>query len=241
MNSSKYQKFAKEIEKTFLNFDKDFQKLYESGQFYDFCYHGLNAHTLYLETLTRLSIEKIKDIFDNFDPKVCQKFINYIYAIPTPEFTTKEEKLILKSFDHPQLFYNFTNRISTLYNSSHSKDFSIIVQGKHFYIHKFILQARSSLFSVFFQSMNSEITQVKNYSECSSYTMYHLIYFMYHDRLNLEEILNLKKKDRFKLMNELANAIEFYQLSQNSMLWYYVDTYGNPDEELKAPLVIEFI
>ncbi|KAJ3446460.1 regulator of chromosome condensation [Anaeramoeba flamelloides] len=81
-------------------------------------------------------------------------------------------------------------------------------------IHKFILYTRSGLFRGMFSCVDEIINQVHDYSGKSIETLKILIKFLYTEKLEINENLPNKKL----ILEELQDAIEYYQLNENSSL-----------------------
>ncbi|KAJ5071726.1 ada2a-containing complex component 3 isoform d [Anaeramoeba ignava] len=104
--------------------------------------------------------------------------------------------------------------LSKLYKENDSKkDFTIICEnGKEIKIHKLILFLRSELFKGMFQlNIRDTSNEVQDYSRKSFETLNQFIYFLYHD--GFEE-----NKINPKIIEELEDIKDYYQLNQNSII-----------------------
>ncbi|KAJ3426137.1 claret isoform a [Anaeramoeba flamelloides] len=93
-------------------------------------------------------------------------------------------------------------------------------------VHKFILMARSGLFRGFFgfvqENQNEKkMQQVKDYSGKSIDTLKTLIKYFYTNKIELKELKVYE--DPELIVDELFDAVEYYQLNDNSNLINYLD------------------
>ncbi|KAJ3425734.1 btk-binding protein-related [Anaeramoeba flamelloides] len=141
------------------------------------------------------------------------------------------------------LSQNLKNYLLKLYNDQDSKDFFIKIMKNNndhdgndddqkmavnsnekekekkeqkfdkIYVHKFILLARSGLFRSLYEFIeNEKINEIKDYSKKSKKSLEILIKYLYTDKVEL-----LDKHCNIELIiEELNDAIEYYQLNTNS-------------------------
>ncbi|KAJ6241405.1 hypothetical protein M0813_23192 [Anaeramoeba flamelloides] len=135
-----------------------------------------------------------------------KKIINWCYSEQT--YPPKE---IDKIF--PEKMKSLKETMLEMFKDEESKDFSINVKNKKILCHKIILQARSNLFRSMFVSVSENFFDVNEPTEKSLKTMKILIHWMY-----LDEIQKIEKKDFSQMINEIDEAIDFYQLNEDSIL-----------------------
>ncbi|KAJ5077947.1 speckle-type poz protein [Anaeramoeba ignava] len=94
------------------------------------------------------------------------------------------------------------------------KDFKIICDdSSEIKVHKLILILRSNLFRQMFLNVQDDSNSVKDYSGKSKGSLEQLIHYFYFGEFDLNLNLNLKK-DLTKIIQELNDTEDFYQLSQ---------------------------
>ncbi|KAJ5068309.1 hypothetical protein M0811_12421 [Anaeramoeba ignava] len=99
--------------------------------------------------------------------------------------------------------------LSKLYQENETKDFKIIIKEKEIKVHKLILITRSELFKGMFQlNVSDTSNQVHDYSKKSFKTIQQLIYFLYHDEFEVNQIPN----------EEYLDLKDYYQLNLNSII-----------------------
>ncbi|KAJ6231816.1 ubiquitin-protein ligase e3a-related [Anaeramoeba flamelloides] len=81
-------------------------------------------------------------------------------------------------------------------------------------VHKFILFVRSGLFRVLFQDITQSILEINDYCKNSRRSLELLIEFLYTGEFNLK-----KQDDLKKILFDLQDSVEYYQLSESSEIW----------------------
>ncbi|KAJ3439309.1 erad-associated e3 ubiquitin-protein ligase component-related [Anaeramoeba flamelloides] len=87
-------------------------------------------------------------------------------------------------------------------------------------VHQLILQARSNIFRGMFLNINDHKGQVGDYTGKSYKTLQILIKFLYYDSIFNEEMNG-------KIVEELQDAVDYYQLNENSYLLYQLNELQN--------------
>ncbi|KAJ6246727.1 hypothetical protein M0813_01977 [Anaeramoeba flamelloides] len=218
------------IKKLLQNFSQinfDFDQLFSNQQNCDYFITNkynekIGVHSSFVECRLGGSIESYLKIFQNYEKNHLNAYFSWLYSGILPKNDDENAGLIAEI--NNKLKINTLNKtgknsllsdLNTLFNDNNSKDFKLIVNGKPIFIHKFILIARSHLFSSFFKNYPKELAQLKDHSNSSFQSINILIKYLYTD--NIDTNLN---KNTF---NELANALEYYQLNTKSMLDYYLE------------------
>ncbi|KAJ5078143.1 phytochrome-interacting ankyrin-repeat protein [Anaeramoeba ignava] len=172
---------------------------------------------------------KIREVsIKNF--KIPKTFFSYDDIIKDSKPLQKEQ--IQKSNDQKEIIENFfkeigldsnwiesklgrkgiLNDFQKLYQDESTKDFTIIVEEKEIKVHKLVLIIRSGLFKgMFLLNIEDKSNQVHDYSKKSFETIQQLIYFFYNDKFD-------KSKMNKKIIEELEDAKDYYQLNQNSII-----------------------
>ncbi|KAJ3425224.1 hypothetical protein M0812_27659 [Anaeramoeba flamelloides] len=200
---------------------EDFRQLLIKKQFSDFTFPNtkIKAHKLLLELRTGCEINHIEHAFQQYTKNQIKSFLLWLYTDDTTNF-----ELISQIFTDLNIkFCNNENKLENdlrkLYNDPNSKDFSIIIENHNdkkkntiIKVHKFILIARSGLFRSLFDFQPS-ILQIKEASKMSFNSMKLLIKFLYTEKIKIKS-----KYDPLLIVNELSDAIEYYQLNEWSSL-----------------------
>ncbi|KAJ3439643.1 hypothetical protein M0812_15679 [Anaeramoeba flamelloides] len=217
------------IKKLIQNFSQinfDFKQLFDNQQNCDYYITNkynekIGVHSSFVKSRLGGSIENYLKIFQNYEKKSLDVYFSWMYSGVLPNDENGNVSLIAEI--NKQIKINTQNKtgknsllsdLITLLNDNDSKDFKLIVNGKPIYVHKFILIARSNLFSSFFKNFPKELSQLKDHSNSTFQSINILIKYLYTD--NIDTHLNKN------IYNELANALEYYQLNKKSMLDYYL-------------------
>ncbi|KAJ3439023.1 ankyrin repeat protein [Anaeramoeba flamelloides] len=197
---------------------EDFERLFQRSELTDYQINGINIHRLWVELRMEMSCEKLTILLKNFTKVQTVLFLKWVYTgLDEPENSIIDLAQQI-GISHKQ-FKSKSNRIglvSDLEKLSHleeSKDFSILVEKKEIKVHRLILQARSELFRGMFISIKDGSTHVKDYTGKSYNSFYLFSKFLY-----TEKILNKEIENFTKIIQELADAINYYQLHQYSVL-----------------------
>ncbi|KAJ5076823.1 ubiquilin [Anaeramoeba ignava] len=132
------------------------------------CNDGVELQVHYLLFQARLSLdenlsqklskERICSVLGKYNSEFVQRFIGWIYSGYEKREITEETSLgevfglFWENRDWEQIYesksgYNgFVSDLRRLYESDETKDFKIIVEESDFWVHKFVLEARSELF-----------------------------------------------------------------------------------------------
>ncbi|KAJ3426649.1 regulator of chromosome condensation [Anaeramoeba flamelloides] len=214
--------------KLFINNDpiiNDFYNLFEKKQYTNLKIKDIPVHQFWIETrIPNVDFEKLILIFENkqtinnnnkinknkkFTKLDLIKFLNWVY------YDEMNIKILKKIFKLLNIQLNIQNTIHSdlekLYDQKETMDFTIIAENeKKIKAHSLILFCRSNLFRSMFLSMNQQIDHVSDYSGRSFYTLYHLIEYLYTGKV---DFLQIPKKSRILVAQELLEAVEFYQLN----------------------------
>ncbi|KAJ6250500.1 hypothetical protein M0813_15986 [Anaeramoeba flamelloides] len=224
------------------NIKNDFKMLFESNKFCDSVINTFDdkiipIHKLLIELRANLKINKIQEIVkkNNFGEKEINIFLKWIYFDEITETKTLELffKALNLSFPPNENENSLELHLSKLYKDEDSKNFFILVKDdedenedeekdedeenyEEIPVHKLILVARSGLFREMFDNLNEKekkLNQIKDYSEKSIDSLEILIKFLYTDKLELTA-----DHDPELIVEELEDAVEYYQLNENSNL-----------------------
>ncbi|KAJ3451098.1 hypothetical protein M0812_05138 [Anaeramoeba flamelloides] len=193
----------------------------------------LSVHTVFVEKRLNCKSDEILKIIqqEGYNYEQLLDFFKYIYLIKTQNVISISEMLQKFSIDPVEFTKSVTlnNNLLELYNDEDTKDFKLLVylndseddnedeeqQFEEIPVHKFILYARSGLFREMFQNVNNRenINELKDYSRKTVETLEILIKFFYTNSIKLTA-----DDDPKLVVEELQDAIEYYQLNQNSSL-----------------------
>ncbi|KAJ6229032.1 ankyrin repeat-containing protein [Anaeramoeba flamelloides] len=191
-----------------------------------------------------LSVEQILECFSNYKKNDLMHFLNWVYS--GYALSERGEKKIQAEMLKIALELNFTEKqfneksylrgllfdLNKLYLDQNSKDFTILVPIekeieemedekekeeeeeqeeiiKEIKAHKVILQARSELFRGLFSSISQSENKVRDYTGKQFKTLEILISFIYSNKIK-------KKIIEEEILMELADVMEYYQLSKHS-------------------------
>ncbi|KAJ3424974.1 claret isoform a [Anaeramoeba flamelloides] len=207
---------------------QDFEIFYKNQKFTD-CVLGktgneVDCHKEILRLRTQnIEISKIQKLFEEKPKKEINTFLKWIYCNEITDKSTFEK--IFKSLDLSINLKQNTlqNDLLKLYKDQDSTDFNILVKDDDYDdedesweeipVHKIILLARSGLFREMFQNTNKEFNSVKDYSGKSIESIEILIKFFYTDKIELTA-----DDDPILIVEELSDAVEYYQLNELSNL-----------------------
>ncbi|KAJ3446578.1 btk-binding protein-related [Anaeramoeba flamelloides] len=216
----------------------DFKILFESKKYCD-SKIGLNdselpIHKLLVELRTGLKVEKIQKILEesNFSKEELNLFLQWVYNDQIGNGKTLDE-----IFQALGLSINKNERtlkidLFKLYKDEDSKDFNVLVRDddededddvededdeafEEIPVHKFILCARSGLFREMFDNVNEKENSksVKDFSGKTVESLEILFKYFYTDKIELTA-----DDDPQLVVEELSDAVEYYQLNENSNL-----------------------
>ncbi|KAJ3440042.1 ras family-domain-containing protein [Anaeramoeba flamelloides] len=211
----------------------DFYDLFKSEILCDEKIQKIPVHKLFLEKRLSMEFNKIAELLKNISKETVNLFLDWAYG--KTEYPNKEvTNLLSQHFNITDLEnFNLSRTLNDLYRDDESKDFKLLVQtnideeneeDKEFEdipIHKFVLLARSGLFREMFQNLDKkqkQINQIKDYTGKSIESLEILIKFFY---TNLIEFT--ADDDQELVLEELADAHEYYQLNEKSTLKKLLD------------------
>ncbi|KAJ3447234.1 btk-binding protein-related [Anaeramoeba flamelloides] len=192
------------------------------------------CHKLIVELRTHLKMEAIQKIFieHSLNKEDANIFLKWVYSDQAQQFERLKEIFSLLKIPFPPK-NNFEQDIFNLFQDEDSTDFDILVKDDVDYdedndddeeededeeyekipVHKLILCARSGLFRDMFENVNQEQSSntVRDYSGKSIESLEILIKYFYTDKIELTA-----DHDPELIYEELEDAQEYYQLSQNS-------------------------
>ncbi|KAJ6253546.1 ankyrin repeat-containing protein [Anaeramoeba flamelloides] len=202
-------------------FEQDFLRLYELKEQTDFVIQTIPVHQTLLELRLHNNINIIDQICSSFPKNHLEIFFRWVYG-----GVIENEKIV---FSISQQFgivdlssRNLITDIKSLYhqekneikNSTSKTNFTIFVGEKTIQVHKIVLQARSDLFRCLFLNILGNTNHIKDCSGNSLSTLKTIIHFLYTDTLeSFDTDLTILKK-------ELNDAVDYYQLNENSKLHY---------------------
>ncbi|KAJ6248444.1 ada2a-containing complex component 3 [Anaeramoeba flamelloides] len=232
-NSTPLDFCTKELKTELLNYTsyvEDFKTLFERAEMTDGEIKDIKFHKLLVQTRIG-GKEEYESLMKNllmFPEEEIKLFLKWIYCGHI--FQGIEEMFqklqIKKEFDKINGLENIIIDFKKLYSDESTKDFSIIVDNTPIKVHKWILMARSNLFRGMFLSVTDESTQVNDYTGKSIKTIKSLIYYLYTDSVIEEDI----DEDA---LDELLDAVEYYQLSVKSSLPYILARIDNTIQKSK--------
>ncbi|KAJ3452272.1 no mechanoreceptor potential c isoform d-related [Anaeramoeba flamelloides] len=155
-----------------------------------------------------------------FKIKQLKHFLSWVYSglIQNNEqkISIKEiSKLLKLNWKSKTGKVSFVNDLKKLYNTNDSKAFTLKLNDDSVIkVHKFVLAARSEMFRCLFLSVK-EIKQVSDQTKKSQQALSALIHYFYSDQLPL----NLSEN----ILDQLFDAVDYYQLSTNSSLSYLIE------------------
>ncbi|KAJ6230295.1 claret [Anaeramoeba flamelloides] len=197
----------------------------------------LSVHKVFVEKRLKLKSEKILEIITN-EINNEESVINFFQLVYQNRINNMNSiSQIIESFSINITDFNkrlaLKKDLYELYKDDDSKDFEIIVvedivdedededqdeeeeQFERIPVHKFILAARSGLFREMFQNVNNnmEMKEIKDYSGKTPESIEIFIRYLYTDRIELTA-----DDDPQLIVEELSDAVEYYQLSTRSNL-----------------------
>ncbi|KAJ6228685.1 nadp-specific glutamate dehydrogenase 1-related [Anaeramoeba flamelloides] len=207
----------------FSKYQLDILSLYEKSIMTDFKIKGLAIHKIFVETrLNQPLNSKSVQILEKYKKAELNSFFRLLYS---GNFKTVEKQEILNAkmifkdlnivdfFDAKISKLGLKSDMKTIYEDEDFKDFNIIVEKDYIPVNKFILVARSKLYKTLFETIEKEIDEVNDYSGKSYETLDLLIKYLYTDDL----VFDADDDVQF-IIEELEDAIDYYQLGENSNL-----------------------
>ncbi|KAJ6252331.1 regulator of chromosome condensation [Anaeramoeba flamelloides] len=214
---------------------QDLRILYKSQKFCD-CEIGtlgnqFPVHKALVECRTKLKIDQIQNKL--FGEKSINKeqtlnFLKWIYYDEISDLEKLEQTFNLLELTFPPSVDNTLEKdIAQLYKDDDSKDFKILVKNddeededeednyEEIPVHKFILLARSGLFREMFDNANEKdnLNEVQDYTNKSIENLNILIKYFYTNSIEMTA-----DQDPELIVDELSDAVEYYQLNDQSNL-----------------------
>ncbi|KAJ3449655.1 hypothetical protein M0812_05812 [Anaeramoeba flamelloides] len=233
-------------------FVEDFSKLFEKKELTDFQLFGIPVHSLILQIRTGKSIfeinnllkkhfncknkiaisdNKASDIESNYNDlndntftlshhyrNVLQNWLKWCYFDKIENFYHVDYicREVLKIEWQGKVLRKDLSNWWKLESSKSPTDFQILVNQDTINTHKIILLARSQLFRAFFLSFTDKSPEkIRDYSRKSKQSISILIEFLYTGEIQLNKLNN-------QIVNELCDAVEYYQLNSRSQLNEYL-------------------
>ncbi|KAJ3442800.1 btk-binding protein-related [Anaeramoeba flamelloides] len=211
----------------------DFLNLLNSGKFSDYTLKDLNIkiHKSFVECrLNKIPIGEIENTLNEYkDNKLkIHSFLKWVYTgfIEDYHFTKEVcEKLQIDDFG----MKSFDDDLLLLYNDEDTKNFNLLVkvddededdededeQLEEIPIHKYILYVRSGLFKEMFNQIDENANSVTDYSGKTIESLEILTKYFYTNKIEITA-----DHDPQLVIEELNDAMEYYQLNENCNLSY---------------------
>ncbi|KAJ6226530.1 hypothetical protein M0813_10748 [Anaeramoeba flamelloides] len=191
----------------------DFLLLFSSKKFTDSELFGYKIHQKFVEFRLNCNLLKIEKQCKNSGEKEKLKLLKWVYG---ERFQDLDNFVLLE-----KLGINWPEKktlgkdLKKMFEDDISKDFSIIIDSQLIKTHKILLQARSGLYRSLFLTVKDELTQVNDYKGHTVDGFKLLLRFLYTDKLD-------KQNNNSRLLLELKDAVDYYQLNINSRLEFYM-------------------
>ncbi|KAJ3434686.1 hypothetical protein M0812_01807 [Anaeramoeba flamelloides] len=215
---------------------QDLLECYQKSIITDSKISKFSTHKIFLEIRLQAPFEKVKQILETFDDEKIDLVLQWCYSNQINDI--KLINLIGDKFGIENIMEkSVQNDLLLLSKDNDSKDFDIIVKDyieeneeendqdnddedeegdfEQIPIHKFILAARSGLFREMFKSVKQKTNSVEDYSGKSIEAIEHFVNYLYTDDIQLTA-----DDDPQLIVEELQDAVEYYQLNPQSNLPY---------------------
>ncbi|KAJ6252168.1 hypothetical protein M0813_14318 [Anaeramoeba flamelloides] len=213
---------------------EDFSSLLKNGYFSDFKINDIPVHKLLIKIRTNgKNPEVVKNLLEQkYDKKNIDQFLKYVYGHGSINLV---ESILIDLQIVPKDCFTLNEDLLKIYKDEESKDYTILVKNddddddyeeeedggedemdesfEEIPVHKLLLIARSGLFREMFNSIKGNTNSVKDFSGISIESLEILIKFFYTNKLELTA-----DDDPQLVVDELAEAVEYYQLNQSSEL-----------------------
>ncbi|KAJ6255053.1 btk-binding protein-related [Anaeramoeba flamelloides] len=225
---------------------QDFENLLTSKKYCDTTIIVQNekipVHKLLVELRTGLKTNDIQKKIDEhgFTKKDMSEFLKWIYYSQISENETLQKIFNSLNINIP-LCNGIENDLLKLFKDEDSMDFTLLVKEDYdddnekeavdededeedydeIPAHKLILLTRSGLFREMFDNLNENeqnLNKIKDYSGKSIDSLEILIKFFYTGKIELTA-----DHDPELIVDELSDAVEYYQLNENSVLVYEIN------------------
>ncbi|KAJ3442951.1 ankyrin repeat ph and sec7 domain containing protein secg-related [Anaeramoeba flamelloides] len=220
------QKSINHMEK-FRSYQQDFGKHYEKSLYTDFEVRGIKIHKLFIET--RLHQKLTEELITKMEKEITKKELEEFFRILYSGIEFKNVNTINEKKDFIKTIVNtlqLDEKVSNCYQRNsliedmkliledeESMDFSIVVENNYIPCHKFVHVARSGLYAELFETIDSNIQEVNDYSGKSYETIELLIDYFYTDTIKFTGDNEVEF-----LLDELDDAHQYYLLNSNSSL-----------------------
>ncbi|KAJ3447295.1 btk-binding protein-related [Anaeramoeba flamelloides] len=216
---------------------QDFKNLYKSKKYSD-SKIGSNereipVHKGFVESRIGEKMEEIKKKLINFSNEEINTFLKWVYYGNRENLKSVKPIFDLFHLKFPPHIKDFENDLLKLYKDEDSKDFSILVDMNNedndedededeenededfeeIPVHRIVLIARSGLFREMFDNIQENSNKVKDFSGKTIESLEILIHYLYTDKIELTA-----DDDPQLVVEELEDAIEYYQLNKNCSL-----------------------
>ncbi|KAJ6237289.1 hypothetical protein M0813_26845 [Anaeramoeba flamelloides] len=226
------------VPKTDSSLREDFTNLFQSGKFCDDKILGVPVHKLWVQVRIGKPIEHFQRwIKENtFDKEQIFDFLNWIYSNKKNNINSLHSKLFFNEYinDNELKKSTLKQSLTKLYSDEDSKNFFIKVldpqdeddddndddddneqEFEEIPVHDFVLYARSGLYRELFNNLNEKqmTNKVQDYSKKTIETLELFIKYLY-----TEELALTADDDPELVVEELSDAMEYYQLNPKSQL-----------------------
>ncbi|KAJ5080227.1 lissencephaly-1 [Anaeramoeba ignava] len=185
--------------------------------------HGGNfeLHSFFVTRILKKKPEELINFFKTQTLETCNIFFTWVYT-----GRTKNYEAVKTILDDLSIDLSPDNQVEKLkhffieiYEDDESKDFTIIVEKKGIKVHKFVLLMRSDLYRGMFLSVSDNSNCVNDYSGKSFNSVQTLVKFLYTNKL--------PKSLSQSIIDDLQDAVDYYQLNENSSLLRILKEYHN--------------
>ncbi|KAJ6233257.1 regulator of chromosome condensation [Anaeramoeba flamelloides] len=216
---------------------QDFLTIFKESLFTDSVLQNHRVHKSLIEARTDKTFSQVKQCLEeNYSEDEIKEFLIWVYG-GYPKKMTGVKK-ITKELGIQDFFKrDFTKDLSRIYRDDDSKDFNLAVvvddednedeeenedeedeEVEEIPVHKFVLVARSGLFREMFKTINQNASVVKDYSGKTVESLEILIKYFYTEKIELTA-----DDDPVLVVEELYDAVDYYQLNKFSNLQYQLD------------------
>ncbi|KAJ6226678.1 hypothetical protein M0813_10552 [Anaeramoeba flamelloides] len=210
----------------FLN--SDFLILLENHKFSDYTINNVKVHKLLLECrLNQRPIKEIEQILINYSESDLKKFFKWVYSGNISDYSLIDE--ICQKFRITNFYKkSFQTDLFSLFKNEDSKNFNLLIKiededegefedgnYEEIPVHKFVLYAKSGLFREMFDKIDENSNSVTDYSHKTIESVEILIKYFYSNKIELTA-----DDDPELVVEELSDAVDYYQLNTSSELPY---------------------
>ncbi|KAJ3445537.1 hypothetical protein M0812_11414 [Anaeramoeba flamelloides] len=209
-----------------ISVNSDFLNLFEKQFFSDFQVFDFKVHKFMIKLRTGDSPESFKDkIEENFKKNEAESVFLWIYGNSFQDIETLQKFWELFKIPDPKK-KTLVSDLKKKFHDEESKNFDILVKiddenededeeddFEEIPVHKLVLLTRSALFREMFLNIEQNTEQVKDFSGKTIESVEHFIKFLYYEEFELTA-----DDDPELICDELEDAAEYYQLSDNRQL-----------------------